>query len=116
MYEIRLLSLGDALKAIVRNYQPLMMLLDEEASSGDPTSIGLHLQLSSYKVVALLHLTADVLHIMNNLGRIFQYTDLSFMTIKKKVCNMHMSIRMFICLNIVLVLQNAPRPEGSVCG
>ena len=89
MYKCRWLSLGNALKATMTNYQPLMMLLDEEAASGDPTSIGLHLQLSSYKVVALLHLTANVLHTTNNLCRIFQYRDLSFMTIKKGVCNMH---------------------------
>ena len=85
------------------------MLLDEEAASGDPTSIGLHpdlhLQLSSYKVVALLHLTANVLHITNNLCRIFQYSDLSFMAIKEKVCNMHVDKN--VMCQIVLVLQVA---------
>ena len=62
-----------------------MLLLDEEAAEGDPTSIGLYAQLTSFKLVALLHLVGDVLDVTNHLSRIFQNRDLSFMSIRGQV-------------------------------
>ena len=38
-----------------------MVVVEEVAASGDPTAMGLKKQLSTYTVVALLHLTADIL-------------------------------------------------------
>ena len=40
----RWLSLGNSVSAFLRNYAPLMMLLEEEAANEDPTAIGLHSQ------------------------------------------------------------------------
>ena len=62
-----------------------MVLLSQEADKGDPTAIGLHSQLSSYKFLALLHLTADILGISNHLSRIFQYKDVSFSVLRHTV-------------------------------
>lgn len=47
LYEIRWLSLGNAVTAIVRNYGALMVLVSRDANGGDPTAIGLLQQLSS---------------------------------------------------------------------
>ena len=47
----RWLSLGNSVSAFLRNYAPLMMLLlEEEAANEDPTTIGLHSQLSRHRL------------------------------------------------------------------
>ena len=40
VFEIRWLSLGNCVAALIRNYQPLMAVLEECAVTGDPTAIG----------------------------------------------------------------------------
>ena len=85
VYEVRWLCLGEAVKAVVHNYRPLMLLLEEEAALGDPASIGLMTQLKTYKFVALLHLMADVLDVTNHLSRVFQHRAISFHSIKPQV-------------------------------
>lgn len=85
LYDIRWLSMGESVNAIIRNFEPLMVLLSQEADKGDPTAIGLHSQLSSYKFMALLHLTADILGISNQLSRVFQYKDISFSVLRYTV-------------------------------
>ena len=37
-----------------------MVVVEEDAASGDPTAMGLQKQLSVYSIVVLLHLTADI--------------------------------------------------------
>ena len=44
IFEIRWLSMGDAVLAIIRNYEALLILTSEEATLGDPIAIGLHHQ------------------------------------------------------------------------
>ena len=39
VFEIRRLSLGNCVAALIRNYQPLMAVLEECAATGDPTAI-----------------------------------------------------------------------------
>ena len=46
----RWLSLGNSVSAFLRNYAPLMMLLEEEAANEDPTAVGLHSQLSRHRL------------------------------------------------------------------
>ena len=77
--------MGEAVKAVIHNYQPLLILLEEEAANDDPTSIGLLEQLSSFRYVALLHLLGDVVGATNHLCRIFQYRDISFSTLQSEV-------------------------------
>ena len=78
LYDIRWLSMGESILAIMRNYEALMVLLSQDAGAGDPVAIGLFQQLSSYKYLALLHLAADILTTMNHLSRLFQFRDVSF--------------------------------------
>ena len=40
VFEIRWLSLGNCVEALIKNYQPLMAVLEECAVTGDPTAIG----------------------------------------------------------------------------
>lgn len=87
LFEIRWLCLGEAVVAVIRNYEPLMVLLSQDANNGDPTAIGLNQQLSSFKWVALLHLVADVLNTINHLSRLFQHNDVSFSAIRGEVKN-----------------------------
>ena len=86
IFEIRWLSFGDAIKAVIHNYHPLDVMLEEEAAKGDPAAIGLLAQLTKYKYIALLHLVGDILSVTNHLNRVFQYRDISFHTIKPQVC------------------------------
>ena len=85
IYDIRWLSLGESVTAIIRNYEILMPLLEELAAEENPTAIGLHRQLTSYLFVALLHFVADVLAITNHLSKLFQYKDVSFSCIRSTV-------------------------------
>ncbi|CAB3998022.1 zinc finger 862-like [Paramuricea clavata] len=85
IFDIRWLSVGEAVKAVIHNYQPLLILLEEEAANDEPTSMGLLEKLSSYKYVALLHLLGDVVGATNHLCRIFQYRDISFSTLQSQV-------------------------------
>ena len=71
-FDIGWLSLGECLRVLLRNYEPLMVMLSLEADSGDPTATGLFQQLTSYRYLALLHFMADVLGGTNHLSRLFQ--------------------------------------------
>ena len=79
------LSMGGCLTALIRNYEPLMVVLWTEADYGDPTAHGLFKHLSSYKSCALLHFMADILSVTNHLSRILQHRDVCFSTAKKSV-------------------------------
>ena len=81
--------MGEAVKTVIHNYQPLLILLEEEAANDDPTSIGLLEQLSLFRYVALLHLLGDVVGATNHLCKIFQYRDISFSTLQSEVNVIH---------------------------
>lgn len=80
IYEIRWLSMGDAVSAIIRNYEALLFT-SEEAALGDPTGIGLNKQLSTYVNLALIHLACEVLAVTNHLSKVFRYRDVCFSTV-----------------------------------
>ena len=54
--------MGEAVRAVIQNYHPLVLLLEEEAAEpeSNPVSIGLLTQLTNYRMVALLHFIGDV--------------------------------------------------------
>ena len=85
IYEIRWLSMGDAVCAIIKNYEALLMLTSSEGLLGDPIAIGLNQQLSSFLILALIHLSADVLSVTNHLSRIFQHRDVCFSALREKL-------------------------------
>ena len=68
--------MGDAVSAIITNYDALLLLTSEEAALGDPTGIGLIKQLSSY-----INLACEVLAVTNHLSKVFQYRDVCFSTV-----------------------------------
>ena len=76
--------MGDAVCTVIRNYEALLMLTSSEDLLGDPTAIGLNQQLSSYLILALIHLSADVLSITNHLSKFFQSRDVCFSALYKK--------------------------------
>ncbi|XP_019620150.1 PREDICTED: zinc finger protein 862-like [Branchiostoma belcheri] len=84
-YEIRWLSMGEAVKSVLQNYRTLALHTEEQAAAGDPSAIGINQQLTSFLPMALLHLLADVLDATNHLSRIFQYRDLTFSALRAQV-------------------------------
>ena len=85
IFEIRWLSMGDAVLAIIRNYEALLILTSEEAALGDPIAIGLHHQLSRYMYLALMHLTSDIFAETNHLSKIFQFRDVCFGSLRQSL-------------------------------
>ena len=90
LYEIRWLSMGDSITAIIRNYEALIILISKDAAEDDPVAIGLNKQLSSYKYVALLHLTADILNATNHL----QFRDVSFSALHSTVSSCYIDMQL----------------------
>ena len=82
IYEICWLSMGDAVSAIIRNYEALRLLTSQESAREDPTGIGLNKQLSSYLNLALIHLACEFLAVTYHLPKVFQYRDVSFFTVR----------------------------------
>ncbi|CAH1245743.1 ZNF862 [Branchiostoma lanceolatum] len=85
VFEIRWLSMGEAIDGVLRNHRALAVYTEEKAADGDPTAIGLHQQLTSYLPMALLHLLGDVLDVTNHLSRLFQYRDITFSSLSKEL-------------------------------
>ena len=81
LYNVRWLK-HDTVVALIQDYEALMSLVQREADSGDPTALGLNIQLSKYIYVALLHFVADVLSTTQHLNT--QCCDVDFSTISKK--------------------------------
>ena len=52
-FDIQWLRLGECLRVLLRNYEPVMVMLFLEADSGDPTATSLFQQLTSYQYLAL---------------------------------------------------------------
>ena len=84
IFEIRWLTIGEAVTAVIKNYEALM-LTSEEAALGDPSAIGLNKLLSSYIYLALMHLASEVLSVTNHLSKIFQYRDVYFSTVRQSL-------------------------------
>ena len=74
--------MGEAVTAVIKNYEALPMLMSEEAALGDPKAIGLNKQLSSYIYLVLMHLASEVLSVTNRLSKAFQYRDACFSTVR----------------------------------
>ncbi|XP_078608598.1 zinc finger protein 862-like [Branchiostoma floridae x Branchiostoma japonicum] len=85
VFDIRWLSMGEAVHSVLRNFKALAMYTGGRAADGDPGAIGIHQQLSSFLPVALLCLLADVLDATNHLSRLFQYRDISFSSLGEQV-------------------------------
>ena len=59
VFEIRWLSLGNCVAALIKNYQPLMAVLGECAATGDATAIGESLVNKYYKPCPLTGTATD---------------------------------------------------------
>ncbi|XP_064597802.1 zinc finger protein 862-like [Liolophura sinensis] len=82
VFEIRWLSMGESVLALIKNYEPLTFFLSQEADRGDPVAVGLLQQLTSFLYLGLLFLTADILAAIHHLSKLFQFRDVSFSAIQ----------------------------------
>ena len=88
LYDIRWLSLGQAVEAVAHNYPVLMTLLSNLAAETDDALVfGLYHKLRQYRVIATLHFLADAIKVTNHLSLIFQYRDVNFGSIPRHVSN-----------------------------
>lgn len=87
LFEIRWLCLGEAVVALIRNYEPLMIMVGQHAAEGDLTAASIENHMSQYKFVAMLNLLADILAATNHLSKLFQYRDVSFGSIRTNLQN-----------------------------
>lgn len=87
MFEVRWLSMGESVVAVIKNFEPLTVFLGHEANTGEPLAVGLLHQLTSFLYLSLIYLTADILTATNHLSRIFQFRDVSFGAIQGSVSN-----------------------------
>ena len=77
--------MGEAVTAILRNYEALLVLVSEEAAQGDPAAMGLNKQLTSYVYLALIHLAAEVFSVTNHLSKVFQCGDVCFSAVQQQL-------------------------------
>ena len=77
-FDICWLSIGECVLAVVRNYKALLVHLSQDAALGNPVAIGFDQQLWKYKIVALIHLLADILTATNHLSKLFQHQNITF--------------------------------------
>ena len=77
--------MGECVLAVVRNYKALLVHLSQDAASGNPVAIGLDQQLRKYKIVTLIHLSADILAATNHLSKLFQHQDITFSAVQSSV-------------------------------
>ena len=84
LFDVRWLSIGETVSAIIKNYEPLLILTSQETAKCDPVAIALNKQLSSYLFLALMHFSADVSSATNHLSKLWQYRDICFSAIYKE--------------------------------
>lgn len=84
-FEIRWLSLGDAVHTLRRCYTSLRTSLEQDAADGDDTACGLVRRLKSYEFIATLNLMCDVLDQTNSMSRVFQSEDIMFQMVESQV-------------------------------
>ena len=85
IFDIRWLSMGACVLAVVRNYKALSVHLSQDAALGNPVAIGLFQQMRKYKFVALMYLSADILAATNHLSKLFQHRDITFSAVRSSV-------------------------------
>ena len=59
LYQVRWLSFDIAVDAVLRSLQSLMMFFEHAANKGDPTAVGIHSCITTYKFLGLTHLIKD---------------------------------------------------------
>ena len=72
IYQVRWLSFDIAVDAVLRSLKSLMMFFEHAANEGDPTAVGIHSCITTYKFLALTHLIKDILSVLTKLSLTFQ--------------------------------------------
>ena len=85
LYQVRWLSLDIAVDAVVQSLPALMTFFEHEAQEEDPTAIGIHRCITTYKFLALTHFVKDILSVITKLSLTFQLTDIDVSLIQPKV-------------------------------
>ena len=79
----RWLSLDNAVNALRRCFRPVKAVLDQEASTGDATALGLVTELSKPEFIVVLFLLSDVLWTVAKLSTAFQCSSLNLLNVEK---------------------------------
>ena len=85
LYQVRWLSFDVTVDAVLRSIPALVTFFEHEAQQGDPTAIGIHSCICSYKFLTITHFVKDILSILTKLSLTFQLTDIDMSVIQPKV-------------------------------
>ena len=85
LYQVRWLSFDVTVDAVLRSIPALVTFFEHEAQQSDPTAIGIHSCICSYKFLTLTHFVKDILSILTKLSLTFQLTDIDVSVIQPKV-------------------------------
>ena len=83
--ETRWLSLENAVNALRRCYKPVISVLENNASEGDATALGLHTQLNKPDFIVNLHFLCDVLDTVGSLSKAFQNNQVNLLGVEQLV-------------------------------
>jgi hypothetical protein len=85
IFEVRWLSMGESIKAVIKNYEAILKITEKDSDEGEPVAIGLHKQMTSYLFAALFHLASDVFDAVNSLSKTLQVQDVCFAHVQRGV-------------------------------
>ena len=83
--ETRWLSLENAVNSLRRCYKSVKAVLENEASEGDATALGLHIQLSKPEFIVNLYFLCDVLDTVGSLSKVFQSNQVNLLGVEHLV-------------------------------
>ena len=86
-----------AVDAIRKCLPSLITVFSNEAAAGDPTALGLHKTVTSFRFLVMLHLYNDVLFILSKLSKTFQLDDISFASIQPIVLSVISALEDMMC-------------------
>ena len=85
LYQFRWLSFDITVDDVLQSLPALMTFFEHKAQEGDPTAIGIHRCITTYKFFALTHLVKDILSVITKLCLTFQSPDIDVSLIQPKV-------------------------------
>ena len=83
VYSVRWFSFYNALEAVFKSWEPLMIMLEQSKEQSDKTgkSQGLHKMMGTFEFLATLHLLMDVIPTLTHLNMVFQKRNLDITVI-----------------------------------
>ena len=94
IFDVRWLSFGYAVEAVLRMLPALIALENDAKALGEPTASGLANFVSTYYFVALTYFLAGILSLVNSLSKVIQKNEINLFTLTSEVegaiCNLKM--------------------------